>query len=214
MISAEATTGEGGGVVNDAMFAVPSSSSSSSSWSSEQQKLIQSGHMTPFGTSELTTPPPSEQERSDNHVSWSQDSDVGTALTSSSLPSGSGLRLCSEGFDGLFENLAPSPRKVVKKKGQVSPEEEKKKTKKGKEKKRVHLVGDNGDVGDNGEGCAVGDNGVVGDGCEGGEGEWVPTREEVEAMEREMIEDNDWQEEKEDEGSTEYTTDEELGAGT
>ena len=34
------------GVVHDAAFTVPMTS-----WSSEQQKLIQSGHMTPFGTS-------------------------------------------------------------------------------------------------------------------------------------------------------------------
>ena len=37
-----------GGVVRDAAFAVPMSS-----WSSEQQRLIQSGHMTPFGSSRL-----------------------------------------------------------------------------------------------------------------------------------------------------------------
>ena len=195
MIRAE-ISGENGGV-SDAMFAIPSSST----LTSEQLKLIQTGHMTPFGTSELTTPSQQNHERSHNDPGLSQDSGNAVASSSSSVPSSSGLRLCSEGFDGLFDNPSPSPRKVVRKKSRVSPEQ--KKTKKGKEKKRTDSVDGVGD-------------GCEGEGARGGEeGEWAPTREEVEAMEREMTEDNDWEDKEVEEGeeSTEYTTDEELGAG-
>lgn len=204
-MTAAELAGEGG--VSDAMFAVPSSSM----WTSEQQKLIQTGHMTPFGTSELT-PPPQPEPSNDNDPSISRVSGGDPAPSTSSIPGTSGLRLCSEGFDGLFEDPTPSlpPRKVARKKGQVSPVTgDQKKTKKGKGKKRVELVG--GGECEAGEGVRVGEEG----------GEWVPTREEVEAMEREMTEENDWEnveggeeeEEEEEEGSTEYTTDDELGAG-
>ena len=201
MIRAE-TAGENGGV-SDAMFAIPSSSM----LTSEQLKLIQTGHMTPFGTSELTAPPQQDQERSHNDPGLSQDSGNAVASSSSSVPSSSGLRLCSEGFDGLFDNPTPSPRQVVRKKSRVSPVAgEQKKTKKGKDKKRTDSVDGVGD-------------GCEGEGVRGGEEgkwpEWAPTREEVEAMEREMAEENDWEDKEGEEGedSTDYTTDEELGAG-
>ena len=172
-------------VGGDAPFALPSSSL----LTSEQQKLIQSGHMTPFGTSELATPTTDSQQESG-------DGDV-TQFSSESGPSSSaGLRLCSEGFDGLFETPTPSlsPRKIVRKKGQGSAELVGQKKRKGKEKKSADLA-------DDGDGC----DGASGEGVE--EGEWMVTREEVEAMEREMFEETR-------EESTDYTTDEELGAGT
>ena len=186
-------------MVSDALFAVPSSSS----WSSEEQKLIQTGHMTPFGTSDLTTPPQPDLRVIENGTDISPDL-RDPSRSSLAVASSSGLRLCSEGFDGLFQDPSPSlpPRR---RKSRVSPASGDRKKKKGKEKKRVGST----------EGCDECE-GVAGEGMrEGGvEGEWMPTRKEVEAMEREMAEHNDWNDDEEGEDeSTEYSTDEEMGAG-
>ena len=164
----------------------------------------------------------------------------------------SGLRLCSEGFDGLFE-VRSTPTctsgQTVRRKGLSPPGVRRKR--KGKERStESHVVdgdevlvksggasgGDVREVGSEGasgeEVREVGSGGAsgedvrevksggasgeeVGSGGASGEDvrevgdEWMPTREEVEQLEREMVEEG-W----EDDRSTEYTTDEELGAGT
>ena len=175
------------------------------SWSSEQETLIQSGHMTPFGTSDPHTTP---TKAKDDEVKVSDKSNNETP----------GLRLCSEGFDGLFESQ--SSVVPLKKKG-VSPLGAQRK---GKERKRSighHSVRESDDVRSEIGGGGERSDGALGEDVRGVDGEeevgegWMPTREEVEEMEREMMEEkNDWQEEEEEDGSTEYSTDEELGAGT
>ena len=140
------------------------------------------------------------------------------AQSDETAPSSSGLRLCSEGFDGLFEVQTPVPvTKSVRKKGGkgASPSDGHRKGKGKAKMKGSHVVdGEEGSGvlvesrvcgGDPGEGGreAVGEDGTG----ELGE-DWIPTREEVEEMEKEMAEEG-WGEEED----TEYTTDEEMGAG-
>ena len=212
-------TGEGD-ETSDAAFSLPSSSH----MNSEQLQLLQTGHMTPFRTtSDPATPLPQdncsrETDRDNTQSSTNGDLrssdpkiDQNSTIVDVSVPSTrSGLRLCSEGFDGLFDtptrSLPPpaAARKVVRKKGVPLSE----RRRKGKGKKRVVSADSDGEgaIGD-GEG-AIGDGeGAIGE----GEGDWMPTRAEVEEMEREMAEYNG-NGEKED-GSTEYSTDEEMGAG-
>ena len=145
----------------------------------------------------------------------------------------SGLRLCSEGFDGLFEtNLTPTRSPLNKKLSHNSSSR-----RKGKERARESscLPANLDSVSETVE-CGVAskererEGSVEGRGRrrEGGEGErgeeddWVPTREEVEALEREMMEEGEeWEEGQGEEGqgveeeevSSQCSTDEELGPG-
>ena len=252
-------TGEGD-ATSDAAFSLPSSSH----MNSEQLQLLQAGHMTPFGTtSDPATPLPRDNcsretdrdntQSSTNDDLRSRDPKIDQNSTNVDVSTRSGLRLCSEGFDGLFDTPTPSlppppARKVVRKKGVPLSE----RRRKGKGKKRVVSADSDGEgcrgagEGAIGEGCrgATGDGegaigegaigngeGAIGEGCRGaigdgegcrgaigdgegaigdGEGDWMPTREEVEEMEREMAEYNG---NGEEDGSTEYSTDEEMGAG-
>lgn len=188
------------GVVNDAAFTIPSMSS----WRSEQQKLIETGHMTPFGTSDQSST--GSQTTTRAAVDGLQESND---ITTASGDNRSGLRLCSEGFDGLFEDQSTSlVRKSLTKKKSLELTLTKKK--KGKEKKRPMSSGA-------GEGVSVSGEGGEEDGDV-----WMPTRDEVEQLEREMAEESgrvggdemEGGDKDDDDGSTEYTTDEELGAGT
>ena len=243
-----------GDATSDAAFSLPSSSH----MNSEQLQLLQAGHMTPFGTtSDPATPLPqdncSRETDCDNTQSSTNDDlrssdpkiDQNSTNVDVSVPSTrSGLRLCSEGFDGLFDTPTPSlpppaARKVVRKKGVPS-------LRKGKGKRRVvsadcdgegcrgdgeGAIGDGegaigeGAIGAIGEGAIGAGEGAIGEGAIGagegaigngegaigeGEGDWMPTRAEVEEMEREMAEYN---RNGEEDGSTEYSTDEEMGAG-
>ena len=256
--------------MRDAAFSVPMSS-----WSSDQQRLIQSGHMTPFGSSRLNEKDGillSSSVYSIHHCSLciihctyihtcihvcmyvhvcciihlvlgelsvaiaeekfgkkvavgegeSVDKSGETEVenrTEMAAATSSGLRLCSEGFGGLFEaQTASALSKPVRKKGASPPGARKKG--KGKQKARDPPQVVNGD-----ERLSVSgrEEGGVWSGASGEDwkreagDEWMPTREEVEQLEREMAEES-WreggEEEGEEEGSTEYTTDEELGAGT
>lgn len=180
-------TGNEGGVVSDTTFSIPSYS-----WSSDQQKLIQSGHMTPFGTSDTNTAP--APQGGEMETSVTEVSSVTAAANSS------GLRLCSEGFDGLFEGQSTAvnqdSRKVLSGRGR-----------KGKERKRLART-----PSISSEVC----EGVSGEGVRSEVGEeeeeWMLTRDEVEDIDRAIAEETGWREEEED-GSTEYSTDDELGAG-
>ena len=199
-----AETNREGGVARDAAFTVPMTS-----WSSDQQKLIQSGHMTPFGTSDLTTTDLVGGREGESSLEKSNET---ATLTSS------GLRLCSEGFGGLFDVQVPAVSSSVARRKGKSPQGARRKGK-GRDKSREvggegrDRVSVEGDVCEGASGEGASGEGVRGEAVE--EVEWIPTREEVEELEREMEEEGGWgEEEDEDDKSTEYSTDEELGAGT
>lgn len=133
-------------------------------------------------------------------------------VSDEAAPSSSGLRLCSEGFDGLFEVQAPPvsvTKSVRKKRGKGASPSGGERKGKGKAKMKGSCVVDGEEGGD-----VLMERRVCGGdpGREDGTGElgeeWIPTREEVEEMEKEMAGEG-WGEDED----TEYTTDEEMGAG-
>ncbi len=251
------TGGEDGGAsVTDAAFTIPLGSQSS-----EQQRLVQCGQMTPFGSAgqevegalrEVVGAPlvggggveRTSEGRAQSDVVSSSSGGVadypavgergGESLTNSESGAvegsgvtavSSGLRLCSEGFDGLFEDSAVPERPAGKKRAAGNGPGRKGKGK-GRAKKVLTEENENESLDCSFErnGCVLlQEVGAMGEFSSGGVGReeeevgsvgsdgWMPTREEVEAMEREMME---GEEEGEGEGeSTEYSTDEELGPG-
>ena len=155
-------------------------------------RLIQTGQMTPFGTSNADTPSlPEERERETNDGGQSSASVAGSS---------SGLRLCSGGFDGLFEDQGATDKRDSSK--GVSG-----RGRKGKEKKRPTETRSVSEVCEDASGEGV--RGKVGE----EEEEWMLTRDEVEGIDRAIAEETSWREDDNECGSTEYSTDEDLGAG-
>ena len=172
--------------------------------------MIQQGHMTPFGTSHTESTAEgggkgSEGKSSDSPAAVGRDGCRGGEASSSS-----GLRLCSEGFDGLFEVQTP-PSKPAKKMASSWSVSGKGKGKENVRGSRERQLGEERRE-EREVGRGRGGEAEVGEGEEEKgdmEEDWIPTKEEMEWMSREV--EGDW---REDMTSTEYSTDEELGPGT